>query len=304
MTGVQTCALPIFGVKANWVISAAFGITGLLASAVTVLYMLGHGDVRPNVGQGPVLVAFVDLSAGQILLSAIAAGGQTWSRPLPVVAGPDLRSPSMLILGDRLVLAFRAAERVEIVTVPLFGDPGPPVNTRNFTDGPDPAGATDVARRGELDRLFELRLDRRLVGGLDQPSADLAATLYQRIVEQVVPVSSAEVAEAAKLLALAQVRLEEDPTEALAFTTASLELADTEQARVFVIRALSEGPPARVLDGLNGSAVLPAFSRDGRWLAVAGLAEEVLVFQQDGTGPIRLPDHNTSPGPEIGRAHV
>jgi hypothetical protein len=123
---------------------------------------LGRDDGRDQVDpafviheSGAVVVAYVDISAGQILLSAIAAGGQHWSRPVPVVAGADLRSPSMLILGDRLVLAFRAAERVEMVTIPLFGDPGPPVTSRGFADGPDPAGATDGDEPGHSNNTEE-----------------------------------------------------------------------------------------------------------------------------------------------------
>ena len=50
-------------------------------------------------------------------------------------------------------------------------------------------------------------------------------------------------AEASKLLAIAQVQIETDPTEALAYATASLELADNYEARVFTTRALSAGPP-------------------------------------------------------------
>ena len=57
-------------------------------------------------------------------------------------------------------------------------------------------------------------------------------------------VAEARRAEAAKLLAIAQLRQEEDPTEALAFTTASLELADTEEARMFALRLLWAVPPA------------------------------------------------------------
>ncbi len=49
----------LVGVRANWVISAAFGITGLLASAVAVLYTFRSGAVAPDIGQGPLLVAFV-----------------------------------------------------------------------------------------------------------------------------------------------------------------------------------------------------------------------------------------------------
>ena len=58
----------------------------------------------------------------------------------------------------------------------------------------------------------------------------------------------AQRAEAAKLLALAQLRIETDPTEALAFTMASLELADTEESRVFVMKTLWAGPPVLALD--------------------------------------------------------
>src|SRR5436853_361102 len=50
----------LVGVRANWVISAAFGITGLLASAVAVLYVLKIGPtIAPDMGQDVLFVAFV-----------------------------------------------------------------------------------------------------------------------------------------------------------------------------------------------------------------------------------------------------
>src|SRR6185503_2826453 len=39
-----------------------------------------------------------------------------------------------------------------------------------------------------------------LVGGIDPPSTDVATALYRKAIRQVIPVSSAEVAESAKLL--------------------------------------------------------------------------------------------------------
>jgi WD40 repeat protein/DNA-binding winged helix-turn-helix (wHTH) protein len=102
-------------------------------------------------------------------------------------------------------------------------------------------------------------------------------------------------AEASKLLALAEVRLQEDPTEALAFATASLELADTEEARVFAMKALWEGPPVLELAADSQAMRVPAFSPDGKWLAAAGHAGEALVWSEDGRGPIVLPGHDTSP---------
>ena len=46
---------------------------------------------------------------------------------------------------------------------------------------------------------------------------------------------------------------EDDPTEALAFATASLELADTADARLFALRALQEAPPAWEVEKNTGS---------------------------------------------------
>ena len=108
-------------------------------------------------------------------------------------------------------------------------------------------------------------------------------------------VMAAQRAEASKLLAVAQLKLQEDPTEALAYTTASLELADTREARVMALRALQEAPPARELPSEISTTIVPAFSPDGHHLAVAGLSAEVGVWADDGGPPLRLPGHETSP---------
>ena len=98
-------------------------------------------------------------------------------------------------------------------------------------------------------------------------------------------VEAARRSEASRLLALGQLRLAEDPTEALAFATASLELADTPEARVFAMKALGEGPPARELAGSSyrrASAGLqprrPASSRP------PATTSEAKVWQEDGRG--------------------
>jgi branched-chain amino acid transport system permease protein len=49
----------LVGVRANWVISAAFGITGLLGAAVALLFTFRSGAIAPDIGQGPLLIAFV-----------------------------------------------------------------------------------------------------------------------------------------------------------------------------------------------------------------------------------------------------
>jgi DNA-binding winged helix-turn-helix (wHTH) protein/WD40 repeat protein len=99
-------------------------------------------------------------------------------------------------------------------------------------------------------------------------------------------------AEASKLVALAQAQLETDPTEALAYATASVELADSPTARSFLLRALWEAPPARVLES-PGPAI--RFSPEGGWVAVSGFAGVATVWSDSGDGPINLPGLETSP---------
>jgi DNA-binding winged helix-turn-helix (wHTH) protein/WD40 repeat protein len=101
-------------------------------------------------------------------------------------------------------------------------------------------------------------------------------------------IAEANRAEAAKLVALAQARLQTDPTEALAFTTASLEVTDTAAARSFVMRALWEAPPAFVLDSRGAPTVFPRFSPDGSAIALMGFRDVAAVWWDTGDGPLVL----------------
>ncbi len=98
-------------------------------------------------------------------------------------------------------------------------------------------------------------------------------------------IESARRAEAAKLLAFAQARLADDPTEALALATASLEMVDTTEARRFALRALWDAPPAIEMPAGDTDLRNPAFSPDGSRLAVAGYNAYGRVWSDDGSGP-------------------
>jgi branched-chain amino acid transport system permease protein len=66
----------VLGVRADRVIAIAFGITGMLAGAAAVLYVLRVGSVTPDMGQGPLLVAFVGSVIGGLgSMSSAALGG-------------------------------------------------------------------------------------------------------------------------------------------------------------------------------------------------------------------------------------
>lgn len=85
--------------------------------------------------------------------------------------------------------------------------------------------------------------------------------------------------EAAQLLALGRIRLDDYPTAAVAYALASLETADSPEARRFAVEALSRGPTAFVLPENIGWV---EFSPDGRWLATTGAVTPTRLFSRDG----------------------
>ncbi|MBD3222328.1 protein kinase [bacterium] len=105
--------------------------------------------------------------------------------------------------------------------------------------------------------------------------------------------SSRRSAEASRLLALGRLQLDEQPTAAVAYALASLELADDPTARRFAIEALGRGPTALRLRGTKQPGCLD-FSPDGRWLA-AGRRQGggIELWSRDGAGPRLLQGHRS-----------
>jgi WD40 repeat protein len=105
-------------------------------------------------------------------------------------------------------------------------------------------------------------------------------------------------AEASRLTTLAQLRFADDPTEALAYATASLELADTPEARVFVMKALWQAPPSFTLPVGPPAQAAQWFSPDGTRLAATGFDPVQSLWNESGGAPTSLAGH------EIGRNHA
>jgi len=99
--------------------------------------------------------------------------------------------------------------------------------------------------------------------------------------------------EAAQILALGRVELEDRPTAALAHALASLERADNEPARRFAVEALWHGAAAFVLPEVEQRV---DFSPDGRWLAAGGLNSGVRLWSRDGGPSLTLGGPEGPPG--------
>jgi len=101
-------------------------------------------------------------------------------------------------------------------------------------------------------------------------------------------VAEARRAEAAKLLSVAQLQFEIDPTEALAYTTASLDLADTNEARHLALQILHEMPPSFERKSEAEANNQLAFSPSGNRLVTCGQTDEMQVFSSEGGPPLVL----------------
>ena len=97
--------------------------------------------------------------------------------------------------------------------------------------------------------------------------------------------------EAGKLVALGRVKLEENPTEALAYSISALELADNSANRRFALEALSRGPIGLVKRFPQSvGATNVDFSQDGKRLAVEGFGG-VQVLSRDESAPVVLENY-------------
>ncbi len=93
-------------------------------------------------------------------------------------------------------------------------------------------------------------------------------------------------AESSKLLALGRLKLERNPSGAIAYALASLELVDDPETRAFAVEALWRGPTASLLEA--GSMRSVDFSPEGEWLALCGWNGSLQLWPRNGGEPQKL----------------
>jgi len=110
--------------------------------------LIGAGDgldqVDPAIAfdaVGTTYVVYALRPAGSILLTERPAGSESWTAPREIAPSFVRASdPSLLIVGDQLVVAFRTARGTAMVTVPVSGAAGA-LGIQDGPDGVDPLGA-------------------------------------------------------------------------------------------------------------------------------------------------------------------
>jgi hypothetical protein len=85
--------------------------------------------------RGAVYVAFATSNPSRVALSTLGAGSTTWSEPI-IVSGSDAASaPALLLVGERVVVAYRTERGVGQVSLPTIGSGN---QIEGLQDGPGP----------------------------------------------------------------------------------------------------------------------------------------------------------------------
>ena len=102
---------------------------------------LGHGngsdDVDPALAVdslGAVYLAFATTNPPRVAVATLAVGSTNWSEPVIVSGAEAAASPALLIVGDRLIVAYRTAHGLSLIQFPTLGTG----NRIDMGDGPDP----------------------------------------------------------------------------------------------------------------------------------------------------------------------
>jgi branched-subunit amino acid ABC-type transport system permease component len=154
------------GVRANWVISSAFAITGVLAAAVAVLYVMGTGAVAPDIGQGPLFVAFVGGVIGGLgSLPGAALGGfvlgaiiNALQATLPITLKSHTQLFAFLVVIAILVLIPNGLVSIRGVRSDDSGDACVALCARG-----EPLDVASTGRVGGTGRVAAARVERVLV---------------------------------------------------------------------------------------------------------------------------------------------
>jgi hypothetical protein len=98
----------------------------------------GSDDVEPALAvdsYGAVYLAFATANPPSVAVATLAVGSTTWSEPVIVSGVEPAASPALLIVGERLIVAYRTDRGVEIVNLPTVGSEN---QIQGLGDGPDP----------------------------------------------------------------------------------------------------------------------------------------------------------------------
>jgi hypothetical protein len=93
--------------------------------------------------RGAVYIAFATSNPPRVAVAMLALGSTAWTGPV-IVSGPEAAtSPALLLVGERLIVAYRTARGVGMVDLPTLGGGNQIEGIQDGPDASDPLGVKD-----------------------------------------------------------------------------------------------------------------------------------------------------------------
>ena len=106
----------------------------------------GSDEIDPTIAvdsSGAVYIAFATTNPSRVAVAMFGVGSAAWSEPV-VVSGTEVASsPALLLVGDRLIVAFRTVRGVGMVNLPTLGGGNHIDGLGDSPDSVDPLGVKD-----------------------------------------------------------------------------------------------------------------------------------------------------------------
>lgn len=117
--------------------------TGTWSTPVFFGRRSGSDEIEPALAvdsRGAVYVAFATTNPPRVAIATLAMGSTTWSEPVIVSRTEAASSPALLLVGDRLIVAYRTARGVAMVDLPTIGGGFQIDGVQDGPEGVDPLG--------------------------------------------------------------------------------------------------------------------------------------------------------------------
>jgi len=106
----------------------------------------GSDELEPALAvdsRGAVYVAFATTNPPRVAVVTLAVGSTSWSEPVIVSGADAASSPTLLLVGERLIVAYRTARGVGVVALPTVGSGTQIQGIQDTPDTQDPLGVKD-----------------------------------------------------------------------------------------------------------------------------------------------------------------
>jgi hypothetical protein len=141
LTAADGRTFAVWSYRASGEFDIAVSTRGANSSMWSAPVFFGRGnrndELEPALtvdANGNAYIAFATANPSRVVLATLPAGSDLWTEPVTVSGTEAASSPSLLLVGDRLVIGFRTMHGIGLINLPTVGGGN---QTQGIQDGPE-----------------------------------------------------------------------------------------------------------------------------------------------------------------------